>query len=248
MAEKIGKLVKPPNMEKPLRLEVCERCKQNVERIYYHRLDRDWARVCKDCAPLVDAEHKRIWAGRTAKKLIPPLFQEARLEHLSGPLQQKIKSLPADRGLLFWGEPGVGKSYAMAALMQYLLFEGCQVERISYEMLCLQLRDTYKTGSTRTEFDVIKSLIEVDKLFIEDVGTTVSMGGQESDFSLRTFLVLLDQRLECGRATFITSNKNIEDLAASFDSRIASRLHQACEIVHLAGKDRRGQRPEFSKN
>jgi len=40
--------------------------------------------------------------------------------------------------------------------------------------------------------DVIKPLLAADKLFIEDVGTTVSMGKQESDFSLRTFLVILE--------------------------------------------------------
>jgi DNA replication protein DnaC len=219
--------------------DICERCKQEVERKYLCRLDDKWVRACDTCAPIINAEQKKVIAGRTAKKLIPPLFQEARLEHLSGALQDKIRNLPADKGLLFWGEPGVGKSYAMAALMRYLLFENCEVKRISYEMLCLQLRDTYKPGSTKTELDVIEPLVAAEKLFIEDVGTTVSTGQQESDFSLRTFLVLLDQRLENCRPTFITTNKSIEEFGKSFDQRIASRLQQACEIVHLTGEDRR---------
>ena len=80
-----------------------------------------------------------------------------------------------------------------------------------------------------------------DKLFIEDVGTTVSLDKQESDFSLRTFLVLLDQRLEACQPTFVTTNKALEQLGRCFDDRIASRLIQACRIVKLTGADRRRQ-------
>ena len=65
------------------------------------------------------------------------------------------------------------------------------------------------------------------------------LGQQESDFSLRTLLVLLDHRIEQNLATFVTTNKTIEDLAWSFDQRVASRLRQACEIVEIRGADRR---------
>ncbi|MBN1508747.1 MAG: hypothetical protein JW955_18000 [Sedimentisphaerales bacterium] len=71
------------------------------------------------------------------------------------------------------------------------------------------------------------------------MGTTVRWDKQESDFSLRTFLVLLDQRLEACRPTFITTNKPLEQLGESFDDRTASRLIQACRIVKLEGRDRR---------
>jgi DNA replication protein DnaC len=91
-----------------------------------------------------------------------------------------------------------------------------------------------------TEFDIIKQLVEIDRLFIEDIGTTVSNDRPESDFSLRTFLVILDKRLECCRATFITTNKSIEQLGESFDLRIASRLQQACVVIRLTGQDKRG--------
>ncbi len=143
------------------------------------------------------------------------------------------------RGGMLWGQPGVGKSYAMAALVRHYILIGSSVGRVGYEMLCLKIRDTFKAGSTQGELDVIRPLLEVDKLFVEDVGTTVSAGHQESDFSLRTFLVLLDKRLEACKPTFIPNNKGVEQLSKSFDKRIASRLQQACEIIQLAGEDRR---------
>lgn len=173
------------------------------------------------------------------RALVPELFWKAHLRHLSSGLRKKIQELPDDRGLLLWGQKGVGKSYAMAAIMRMFLVKGKRCRRVLYDFLCLQLRDTYKPKSAQTELGVIQPLIAIDKLFIEDVGTTVSLGRQESDFSLRTFLLLIDQRLENKRATFITTNKNFEELAKSFDERVASRLRACCEIVHLTGKDRR---------
>ena len=118
-----------------------------------------------------------------ADKIIPKLFRSARIEHLSEALQGKITSLSDDKGILLWGSQGVGKSYAMATIMRKFMLEGRKIRRITYEMLCLQLRDTYKTGSTKTELEVVQPLIEADKLFLEDVGTTVSIGNQETDFT-----------------------------------------------------------------
>lgn len=173
--------------------------------------------------------------------VIPARFINAELSDLPDALVEKFLSLPEDTGLLLWGEPGRGKSHSLTAFAKHYYSEGWGIARTTYEMLCLQIRDTYKPGATQTELEVIRPLVEVDKLFLEDVGVTVSIGQQESDFSLRTFVVLLDQRLEYCRATFVTTNKSLEELARSFDERIASRLQQACEVVQLTGRDRRRQ-------
>jgi DNA replication protein DnaC len=42
-------------------------------------------------------------------------------------------------------------------------------------------------------------------------------------------------------ATFVTTNKSVEELARSFDQRIASRLQQACEVVQIRGRDKRSE-------
>jgi DNA replication protein DnaC len=161
------------------------------------------------------------------------------MEHLPAAIREAAESLPDEQGLFLWGPPGVGKSYSLCAIAHWLYFLGWDVARITYEMLALQIRDSYKPGSTQTELDVLKPLMAADKLILEDVGTTVTVGKVESDFSLRTFLVLLDSRLEHCRATYVTSNKSIEELGKSFDQRIASRLQQACKVIRLEGKDKR---------
>jgi DNA replication protein DnaC len=105
-------------------------------------------------------------------------------------------------------------------------------------MLCLFIRDTYKTGSKKTELEVIQPYLNCDCLFIDDVGSTTGIGKDESDFSVRTFYVLLDTRLEQCRPTFISANKTEKNLATSFGERIASRLSMF-KWLGVGGRDKR---------
>ncbi len=172
-------------------------------------------------------------------QVIPPHFKDARLAELPEKLQERIKSLPENKGLLLWGGAGVGKSYTLCAMARDFIIRGFVVARTGYEMLCLRLRDSFKAKSVDTELSLILPYLTADKLIIEDIGTTKSEGNQESDFSVRTMLVLIDYRLENELPTFITTNRPIEELGKTFDARISSRLLKACEVIKLSGKDRR---------
>ena len=169
---------------------------------------------------------------------IPELFWDARLEHLSETLQKEITTLQPGQGMFLYGSPGIGKSYAMAAMMREFIREGFTVQRADYDMLLLMIRDTFKPTATLTELQVILPYIQADKLIIEDVGTTVRGRDEETAFSLRTFLIILDQRILNCKATFITSNKSVADIAKSFDDRVASRL-STFKNFRFEGKDKR---------
>jgi DNA replication protein DnaC len=166
-------------------------------------------------------------------------YHEARLDDLPESLRTSFLALPDDRGMFLWGPPGRGKTHAMCAFAKHLWTQGWEFCRITYEELCLEVRATFNAGDGRSELAVLEPLWDMPVLFVEDVGVTVSLGHQESDFSLRTFETLLDKRLEWCLATFITSNKSVEELSESFDARVASRLHAACEIIQVLGADKR---------
>jgi DNA replication protein DnaC len=155
--------------------------------------------------------------------VVPDRYMVAKIEDLPTKLQELFTG-EIDNGVLLWGSTGAGKTYAMAALAKKYIKDGFKVLRAHYEMLCLQIRDTYNPKASQTEWGIIEPLLNCDKLFIEDVGVSHRIGKQESDHSTRTLQVLIDIRLERCRPTFITTNKSVENLAKSFDERIGDRL------------------------
>jgi len=140
--------------------------------------------------------------------------------------------------MFLYGSQGAGKTHACAAAVKHLWLQGWVAAWAPFEELLLRIRATYKRGGG-SEWDVIKPLCEAEVFVLDDLGVTVSANQQETDFSVRILLVLLDSRLANCRKTFITTNKTVEDLGQTFDSRIASRIVELCTVLRLTGEDRR---------
>lgn len=173
-------------------------------------------------------------------------YINAKLDDLGQALKEKLCSCEKD-GAYIYGFPGVGKTYALAAVASYYLQLGYDVKRIGYERLCLKIRDTFKPQSINSEQDVIQQYLDADILIIEDLSTTVSFGRQESDFALRVVLLILDSRMEDCLPTFISGNKPPKELENAFDLRVVSRLRLG-KIIRLMGKDRRNINVENKTN
>lgn len=222
--------------------EPCEKC--GTRRRHG---DRKWCRSCiLAWQRALSADQIEQYAGTIPdacadwRAIVPERFWIAELEHLPTALTDRIEALPDDRGMYLWGPVGAGKTYAAAAALKHLWAVGCDIAWQPFEELLLKLRATF-AGSGTSEWSVIQPLCDVDGLLLDDVGCTVSGDRQESDFSVRTLLVLLDHRIAHCKRTFATGNKPVEDIGQSFDGRIASRLCQACEILKVSGRDRRQQ-------
>jgi DNA replication protein DnaC len=209
----------------PKMCQVCEGKEKKLRQLEQRRTERK---------QYAQSMHKAI------EKILPPRYRNAHLRTLSPKLREIMLALPHDKGLMLFGSTGVGKSHSMCALMRYYRITNKSVIRTSYDNLCLEIRDSYKNNISESE--IIGKYQKVDKLLIEDVGTTVGTTNQESDFSLRIFLMILDYRIEYCKPVFITSNKTIDQLASSFDDRVASRIQQGCEIIAVRGYDKRLKR------
>lgn len=190
-------------------------------------------RTCKRCIAVI-TRRKSL----NARKIISTLqdrIGEAYMEADFEDVDIAAELVAADGDIFLWGDVGVGKTWAMAALLKHFLCEGYECSRVNFDDFCCRVRATMNNHSTQTEYDLVSQLVDIDKLFIDDIGLRSK---QETDFAYVTFYSILNKRQERRLPTYISTNKSIAQLAVSFDQRIASRLGQGT-VIEMKGADRR---------
>ncbi len=211
---------------------LCEKCSVRYKHIEDQR-QRKW---CKRCIDVYGRTGRQPGVyEKQIERLVESLYIGASVGDLDDEVAEKLLSLTEDRDVFMFGPVGTGKTHAMAALVRKYIYEGYECYRINFDDFCVQVRSTMGPVATETEWDMIRPLKDVDKLFIDDLGLRSK---QETDFAYVTLYSILNKRQERRLPTFISSNKDIERLGQQFDMRIASRLSTA-EIIELKGKDRR---------
>jgi len=211
----------------------CENC-------HYRLKHRDQTGLRKWCDRCIDVYNRASSltpekAEKMIIELVEPLYFDATLDDLDSDTQEKLLSLQTGQDVFMFGPVGTGKTYAMAALIRHYVCQGYNCKRINFDDFCVKVRSTMSPASKQTEWDMIKPLKQVDKLFIDDLGIRSK---RETDFAYVTLYSLINKRQEQMLPTFISSNKTIDQLGKSFDVRVASRLKTAL-IIELKGKDRR---------
>ncbi len=185
------------------------------------------------------AAARRVIDGRL-DRIIPPRCREARMSDLSVALVEAMTGLEDGQGLYLWGPVGAGKTWAMAALIRQFVNAKIWTKRVVWSGLLYEIKRTYGKGDSQ-ESDVLQGVLDVEKLFIEDIGSTASINGQDSEFAKRTLDFIIDKRYEACLSTYITSNASIESLAKMYTERATSRIEDNCTVIHLTGQDRRKQ-------
>jgi DNA replication protein DnaC len=180
-------------------------------------------------------ELNELKAERIIYEIVEPLYYAATMDDLPEDLQDKLNSLETGQDVFFYGPIGTGKTHAMAALIRKYVYEGYECARINFDDFCVKVRSAMSPASKLTEWDMVEPMKNIDKLFIDDLGLRSK---QETDFAYVTFYSLINKRQERMLPTFVSSNKGIDRLTESFDSRIASRLSTAL-IIEMIGDDRR---------
>ena len=195
---------------------------------------------CNDCQvkqALVDIRAARVGKAakfrRMLKREIPELFLHAHIRHITRPALALIKSKETGQGIYLWGKVGRGKTYIAAALMRFFIVAGRRARRARFRDIAHEIQKTFDSPGSAEK--VLERYVNVDLLSIEDVGTGKAVA---SEFDIETLLKLIDKRMEANKTTIITSNKSMETIADTYDTRIFSRLNTFL-IIELTGKDRR---------
>ena len=89
------------------------------------------------------------------------------------------------------------------------------------------------TGHPRA-IPILEALGNVPFLVIDDLGVQ-----RDTDWEVEMLYNLVDARYTGQLLTFVTTNKNVEELKGLADGRIYSRFLEMCYIIHVQGSDYR---------
>lgn len=142
-----------------------------------------------------------------------------------------------DKKLIFLnGEVGVGKTFILKATTH----EAIKNNYYALYTTSFDLNKSflaYHCAKLEEKDNILNKYLECDLLLIDDLGTENIL----KNVTVEYLYLVINQRLESGKNTIITTNLNLEELKDIYDERIMSRIgnKQTCITTSLLGNDLR---------
>lgn len=171
---------------------------------------------------------------------VPRRYMDARLTEFPDNTVN-YSDLP-DKSFYVYGPVGCGKTHLLCALLRETSYGTSSRFVTSEELLCL-IKDSFdRPPAPKWQEDIIEAnhdsiithLCELELLAIDDLGLE-----RTTDWSMSMMRMIINRRYNDMKRTYISGNMDLNTMASEFDHRIASRLYQMCDVVHLLGRDKR---------
>jgi len=149
-----------------------------------------------------------------------------------------------DRGLLFMGPAGVGKTHLAVSIIRDLIAKGFAGLFYEFGSLLKQIQDSYNPISKSSEMKVLAPVYEADVLVLDELGASVP-----TDWVRDTMYQIINKRYNDKKLTIFTTNFSDKgnELEERITYRLRSRLYEMCTNVVIEGEDyRRRRRPDIS--
>jgi len=147
-----------------------------------------------------------------------------------------------DRGLLFVGPVGVGKTHLSVAILKTLIVD-CGVKGLfcDFSDLLERIQATFSRSNMDSADDVLAPYRDAELLVLDELGAR-----RPTDWVRDVLYGLINTRYNRQRLTIVTSNysdaparPDEENLERRIGAMVRSRLYEMCDLVVLDGKDYR---------
>lgn len=137
------------------------------------------------------------------------------------------------RGLLFWGDPGTGKTHLSVAVMHELMGRGVPCMFSTAPELLDEMRREFSHSDTSAGLmlDLVKN---VDVLLLDDLGTE-----NLTEWAQERMFIIINHRYISDLPTIITTNLQPYDLQFKVGSRVFSRIIGMAAQLEVRGEDHR---------
>ncbi|HEX7773996.1 MAG TPA: ATP-binding protein [Pyrinomonadaceae bacterium] len=155
--------------------------------------------------------------------------------------QNLVNDFPVDRGLLFMGPAGVGKTHLAVAIIRGLIDKGFPGIFCEFGSLLKEIQDSYNPISKSSELKVLAPIYQTDVLVLDELGATIP-----TDWVRDTMYQIINKRYNDQKLTIFTTNYSDarssdkeQVLEDRIGTRLRSRLYEMCKKVVMDGGDYR---------
>lgn len=144
--------------------------------------------------------------------------------------------LDGKTNMLLTGNTGSGKTYLLTACANLCMEQGKNVLFVTAYTLNGMLLDAHLSDNA-TNKAIIDSLIDVDVLAIDDLGTETVYKNVSAEY----LFAVINERITRGKQTFISTNLSLVGIRERYDERMFSRLvdQNTTFVAQLTGEDKR---------
>jgi len=146
-----------------------------------------------------------------------------------------------DRGLLFMGTVGVGKTHLSVAILRGLMEKGVPCLFCEFGSLLKEIQDSYNPISKTSELRVLAPVYQAEVLILDELGAS-----KPTDWVRETMMNIIGMRYNEKKLTIFTTNyldarraPTDETLEDRIGVRLRSRLYEMCKTVQIDGEDYR---------
>jgi DNA replication protein DnaC len=180
-------------------------------------------------------------------------------------VQGFLKSFPGtEKGLVFIGPSGVGKTHLAVAALKELIRRGHGGLFCDYRELLKDIQASYNLASESTEMAILEPVRTVEVLVLDDLGAS-----KPSDWVRDIVGIVLNARYNENRTTIITTNYldtppsegeatrlpsgklvaavREDTLEQRIGARMRSRLYEMCRTVEVSAPDFRRERTQAGR-
>ncbi|MDQ3755764.1 MAG: ATP-binding protein [Acidobacteriota bacterium] len=153
-----------------------------------------------------------------------------------------VDEYPAvERGLLFMGTVGVGKTHLCASILRGLMEKGIPCLFYDFGALLKEIQNSYDPVSGNSELKVLAPVYQTEVLVLDELGAS-----KTTDWVRDTMMQIIGARYNERRLTLFTTNYTDERRDGAAESledrlgvRLRSRLYEMCKTVVIEGEDYR---------